>query len=30
MGKKYNLAEQRIENDFFTSPVPFVSYKVEF
>jgi hypothetical protein len=30
MGKKYNLEEERIENDFFTSPVPFVSYKVEF
>lgn len=30
MGKKYNLAERSIENDFFTSPVPFVSYKIEF
>ena len=29
MGKMYNLADQRIENDFFTSTVPFVSYKVE-
>lgn len=30
MGKKYNLAENQIENDFFTSPVPFISYKIEF
>lgn len=30
MGKKYNLAEQSIEDDFFTSPVPFLSYKLEF
>ncbi len=30
MGKMYNLEEQQIENDFFTSPVPFVSYKIEF
>jgi len=30
MGKKYNIAEQKIENDFFTSPVPFLSYKIEF
>jgi len=30
MGKMYNLEEQQIENDFFTSPVPFVSYKLEF
>lgn len=30
MGKKYNLKNDRIENDFFTSPVPFVSYKYEF
>lgn len=29
-GKMYNLEEQQIENDFFTSPVPFVSYKIEF
>ena len=30
MGKKYNLEDQVIENDFFTSPVPFISYKIEF
>jgi hypothetical protein len=30
MGKMYNLEERQIENDFFTSPVPFVSYKLEF
>ncbi|HDR03831.1 MAG TPA: hypothetical protein ENN84_01120 [Candidatus Marinimicrobia bacterium] len=30
LGKKYNLATQEIENDFFTSPVPFISYKIEF
>ncbi|MFP4019025.1 MAG: hypothetical protein ACLFUH_07225 [Bacteroidales bacterium] len=29
-GKIYNLEEQQVENDFFTSPVPFISYKVEF
>jgi len=30
LGKKYNLQTQEVENDFFTSPVPFVSYKIEF
>jgi len=30
MGKKYNLEEGSLENDFFTSPVPFVSSKIEF
>jgi len=30
MGKNYNLEEQQIENDFFTSAVPFISYKIEF
>lgn len=30
MGKKYNLQTQEVEDDFFTSPVPFVSYKIEF
>lgn len=30
MGKKYNLKEGIIENDFFSSPVPFISYKFEF
>jgi hypothetical protein len=30
MGKMYNLEERQIEKDFFTSPVPFVSYKLEF
>ncbi len=29
-GKKYNLESNTVENDFFTSPVPFVSYKIEF
>lgn len=29
-GKKYNLESKSIENQFFTSPVPFVSYKIEF
>lgn len=29
-GKKYNLETNSIENEFFTSPVPFVSYKIEF
>lgn len=30
MGKRYNVNDQRIENDFFSSPVPFISYKLEF
>jgi hypothetical protein len=30
MGKKYNLMTQDIEDDFFSSPIPFVSYKLEF
>jgi hypothetical protein len=30
LGKKYNIQTQEVENDFFTSPVPFVSYKIEF
>lgn len=30
MGKKYNLQTEEIEDDFFTSPVPFISYKIEF
>ena len=30
LGKKYNLVTQEIEDDFFTSPVPFISYKIEF
>jgi hypothetical protein len=30
LGKKYNLQTQEIEDDFFTSPVPFISYKIEF
>lgn len=30
MGKQYNLEKQKIENDIFTSPIPFVSYKIEF
>lgn len=30
LGKKYNLQTQEVENDFFTSPVPFISYKIEF
>ncbi|HKK62040.1 MAG TPA: TonB-dependent receptor [Bacteroidales bacterium] len=30
MGKKYNLKYDKIENDFFSSPVPFISYKYEF
>ena len=29
-GKKYNLESKSIENQFFTSPVPFISYKIEF
>jgi hypothetical protein len=30
MGKKYNIRTQEIENDFFKSIVPFISYKLEF
>lgn len=30
MGKKYNLKQDMIEPDFFSSPVPFISYKYEF
>ncbi len=30
LGKKYNIMKQEIEDDFFSSPVPFVSYKLEF
>ena len=30
MGENYNIAEHKIEDDFFTSPVPFLSYKIEF
>ena len=30
LGKKYNLIGETIEIDFFTSPVPFLSYKLEF
>ncbi len=29
-GKMYDLKSQSIENEFFTSPIPFVSYKLEF
>lgn len=29
-GKRYNLKNRTIENHFFTSLVPFVSYKIEF
>jgi hypothetical protein len=29
-GKTYNLKNQSIENEFFTSPIPFISYKIEF
>jgi hypothetical protein len=29
-GKKYNLKNNTVENEFFSSPVPFVSYKIEF
>ena len=30
LGKKYNLVTGAIENDFFTSPVPFISAKLAF
>lgn len=30
LGKKYNLKNKSIEDDFFTSPVPFISYRIEF
>jgi len=29
-GKQYNLSTSEIEDEFFSSPIPFVSYKVEF
>lgn len=29
-GKRYNLENSEIENEFFYSPIPFVSYKLEF
>jgi hypothetical protein len=29
-GKRFNLETQTIENEFFSSPIPFISYKVEF
>ncbi|MFO8001290.1 MAG: hypothetical protein R6U46_08595, partial [Marinilabilia sp.] len=29
-GKQYNLKNNEIENEFFYSPIPFVSYKLEF
>lgn len=29
-GKRYNVETRSIENEFFSSPVPFVSWKVEF
>ncbi len=29
-GKKYNLESNTVEDEFFSSPVPFVSYKIEF
>ncbi|MFW5754659.1 MAG: TonB-dependent receptor plug domain-containing protein, partial [Marinilabiliaceae bacterium] len=29
-GKQYNLKSHEIENEFFYSPIPFVSYKLEF
>ena len=30
MGKKYNLKTQEIGDDFFSSPIPFLSYKIDF
>lgn len=30
LGKRYNLEKTGIEDQLFTSPIPFVSYKVEF
>ncbi|SFD87927.1 TonB-dependent receptor domain-containing protein [Thermophagus xiamenensis] len=29
-GKRYNLISQEVENEFFYSAIPFVSYKIEF
>ncbi len=29
-GKQFNLETQTIENEFFSSPIPFISYKIEF
>ncbi|MFO7828743.1 MAG: TonB-dependent receptor [Bacteroidales bacterium] len=29
-GKNYNLETQQIENEFFSSPIPFLSYKIKF
>ena len=29
-GKQYNLSTNAIEKEFFSSPIPFISYKVEF
>ncbi|MEE4197826.1 MAG: TonB-dependent receptor [Bacteroidales bacterium] len=29
-GKNYNLITQQVENEFFSSPIPFLSYKIEF
>jgi hypothetical protein len=29
-GKQYNLRTNTVENEFFSSPIPFVSYKIEF
>jgi hypothetical protein len=29
-GKRYNLKTEEIENEFFYSAIPFVSYKIEF
>lgn len=30
IGKRYNIETQQIEDNFFSSPVPFFSYKLEF
>lgn len=30
MGKKFNLKTQDLEDDFFSSPIPFISYQLEF
>ncbi|WP_462319281.1 TonB-dependent receptor plug domain-containing protein, partial [Marinilabilia sp.] len=29
-GKRFNLEKEQIENEFFSSPIPFISYKIEF
>lgn len=29
-GKRFNLEKEQIENEFFSSAIPFVSYKIEF